>query len=298
MHPLLRSVLACPRCKASLRVEERACACTGCGASFALEDDIPRLADDARSRDPRIEAEWRAQSHARSMYADDASVMNLWEREVLPHFVDWLDGVHGPVLEVGCAVGFLGRGLVEQGRRVDLIGLDFHAELLAEVTEGYSGLVEGDAHRLPLRDGAFRAVIATNTLHHVAEPAVVVREIARVLAPGGIFIAYDPRKVAPIELAKRIVRHGHEAFTEHHKAFRPDEYREFMEGAGLRVLDLETRNPLAPLVATGLDILRVGRLGVSARWLARSLIAVDRLVAGAAARSPLGLMVASRAQKN
>lgn len=295
----LRSVLACPRCKGPLAMSERACVCDRCDVRYPIAAGIPRLADDARTRDPRLAAEYEAQSNARHMYGDEGSIMNRWEEEVLPELIDWLDEARGPVLDVGCGTGFLGRGLAAQGRRVDLVGLDFHAELLSDVQPGwYAGLIEADAHRLPIKDGVFSAVIASNALHHLADPPVAVREIARVLAPGGTFIAYDPRYVTPLEVAKKLVRRGNSAFTDDHKAFTPAQYRGFFEQAGLRLIDLETRNPLGPLVATGLDFLKVGRrFGLAAR-VARGLVAMDRLLAGKDARSRLGLMVAARAIKD
>ena len=43
----------------------------------------------------------------------------------------------------------------------------------------------GDAHRLPFNDAGFDTAVLTFTLCTVAEPAAVVAELARVLAPGG-----------------------------------------------------------------------------------------------------------------
>ena len=47
--------------------------------------------------------------------------------------------------------------------------------------------VEGDAARMPFDDGAFDAVVAVKALCSVADPGAVVREVSRVLAPGGRF---------------------------------------------------------------------------------------------------------------
>jgi SAM-dependent methyltransferase len=57
----------------------------------------------------------------------------------------------------------------------------------------YSQLdVLGDLSALPFRDGTFAACVNVVTLEHVKEPALVIREIARTLAPGGRFLLIVP----------------------------------------------------------------------------------------------------------
>jgi SAM-dependent methyltransferase len=52
--------------------------------------------------------------------------------------------------------------------------------------------VLGDAHRLPLRDGTYDLVLATELLEHCHTPAAVVEEVRRVLRPGGRFVCSVP----------------------------------------------------------------------------------------------------------
>jgi SAM-dependent methyltransferase len=49
-----------------------------------------------------------------------------------------------------------------------------------------------DAQALPFRDRAFDAIFAVNLLEHVPEPQHVVSEVARLLSPGGRFLAVTP----------------------------------------------------------------------------------------------------------
>ena len=46
--------------------------------------------------------------------------------------------------------------------------------------------IDGDAHELPFEDGAFDGCVSLQVLEHVRDPRRVVREIARVLKPGGV----------------------------------------------------------------------------------------------------------------
>lgn len=52
--------------------------------------------------------------------------------------------------------------------------------------------VAADAQALPFPDSTFDAVLSINLLEHLPDPSVLVREAARVLAPGGRFLAVTP----------------------------------------------------------------------------------------------------------
>ena len=243
-----------------------------------------------------VAEEREAQRHAHAMYVDDRSVLNKWEEGVLDRVLDWLGDVDTPVLDVGCGVGHLGRVAVARGRRLDLVGFDLMAELLADARTGYRALVQGDVHCLPLKDGSVAAMVLSNTLHHVPDRQLALEELNRVLAPGGALICYDPRRVAPVEAVKRLVRRGHEAFTAHHYAFGPAEYRTMLEDAGLNIERYVAVDPLGPLLATAFDMVRAGTF-VDRNRIASMLVAVDRAVAGRDRKGGAGLMLLARARK-
>jgi len=50
----------------------------------------------------------------------------------------------------------------------------------------------GDAHNLPFKDSVFSLVVAKDSLEHFERPWVVVREVWRILLPGGIFVIWVP----------------------------------------------------------------------------------------------------------
>lgn len=296
MNDLLASILACPRCRGTLTGSPQL-QCASCHATFSVRDGVPRLSDGAEVRDQRMAAEWNAQAQAFAVYTDAAVIMNRWEEQVLPKLLDWVGDTGGVLLDVGCGVGHLGRVFAERPpSRFELVGTDFQADLLREAGVGYSGLIEADVHHLPLKDGSVDAAIASNSLHHFPDANRAMAEIARVLRPGGVFIAYDPRFVAPLEKLKKLLRRNDGAFTEDHKAFRIEEYRTLLGSSGLEVTDLRLVDPLGPLVATGLDYLKVGRLGLAVP-AARLLCQLDDRITGPAGSTPFGLMLAARAVK-
>jgi 2-polyprenyl-6-hydroxyphenyl methylase / 3-demethylubiquinone-9 3-methyltransferase len=94
------------------------------------------------------------------------------------------------VLDVGCGGGFLSNYLAERGHAVTGIDAAIGSVDVARAHD-HSRSVSydvGDARALPYDDGSFDVVCAMDFLEHVEEPARVVAEAARVLAPSGIFI--------------------------------------------------------------------------------------------------------------
>jgi demethylmenaquinone methyltransferase/2-methoxy-6-polyprenyl-1,4-benzoquinol methylase len=102
------------------------------------------------------------------------------------------DAGAGRVLDV--ATGTAGVALMLTERTcAEVVGLDLTAQMLRHgrdrVERAGRGdrvrLVQGRAEQLPFRDGAFDALTFTYLLRYVADPAATLRELARVVRPGG-----------------------------------------------------------------------------------------------------------------
>lgn len=92
----------------------------------------------------------------------------------------------GRVLDVATGTGLVAERLLERGFRVT--GLDQSAGMLAVAharLDGRAELVEGHADGLPFPDATFDHLTFTYLLRYVDEPAVTLRELARVVRPGG-----------------------------------------------------------------------------------------------------------------
>jgi Methylase involved in ubiquinone/menaquinone biosynthesis len=109
----------------------------------------------------------------------------------------WLPGVPGDparprrLLDVGCGTGAT---LTHLARFGDVVGVDVEPRALAFCRErGVRGeLALATAEALPFPDGAFDAAVALDVLEHLRDDAAAVREIARVLKPGGLLFASVP----------------------------------------------------------------------------------------------------------
>jgi demethylmenaquinone methyltransferase/2-methoxy-6-polyprenyl-1,4-benzoquinol methylase len=92
------------------------------------------------------------------------------------------------VLDVATGTGLVARELVRRFG-CSVVGVDQSPEMLAVAADRTRGLpislVEGRAEQLPFADGEFAALTCTYLLRYVDDPRATVRELARVVRPGG-----------------------------------------------------------------------------------------------------------------
>jgi len=91
------------------------------------------------------------------------------------------------VLDVATGTGAVARELIRQ-KGCTVVGLDQSPEMLTEARRRLGDevrLVEGKAESLPFDDASFDALTFTYLLRYVADPAAMLRELARVVRPGG-----------------------------------------------------------------------------------------------------------------
>ncbi len=103
------------------------------------------------------------------------------------------------VADIGTGTGILACELASLG--LDVIGIDQSARMLEAARSkvddqhfppgGRVELKRGDAEQIPLADGEVDAALAHMVLQYLASPGDAIREMARVVKPGGIVIAVD-----------------------------------------------------------------------------------------------------------
>jgi len=110
-----------------------------------------------------------------------------------------LDGDGRKVLDLGCGTGNLIALILERHPASHIVGIDPSAGMREVSSERFRDRSEveiaaGDALDIPFPDGSFDIIVSSLALHHVPPDlkASCAQELARVLAPGGLFVHADP----------------------------------------------------------------------------------------------------------
>ncbi|MGH9411603.1 MAG: methyltransferase domain-containing protein [Vicinamibacterales bacterium] len=202
ISPALLSIVRCPACQGALGGSPSFLTCAACGHTYASES-----ADflDLRPHDAFSE---------RTKYLDPALHADARYEQVSAPFLgskirnDMLRAFLAPspsdrVVDLGCGSG---RALLwNRDWRAAAVGVDISPFFAADARRD-ADLLLGDLRRLPFGDGAFTRAYSLDVLEHLSPDALrgVLREAARVLAPGGrLFVYTHVRKNARIAVALR-----------------------------------------------------------------------------------------------
>lgn len=153
--------------------------------------------------------------HDADKYDDYASqAMGPWDELVVQRAVQLKPELAGDrcFVDVGTGTGVIPE-LVAGHAEYDgfsLIGFEYFDDMVDRgnqriqtgVHKDRIKILKGDAHALPLPDASVDVLVCRATLHHLEKPVVALKDMARVLKPGGIAIIHDPRRDAPAEILK------------------------------------------------------------------------------------------------
>jgi ubiquinone/menaquinone biosynthesis C-methylase UbiE len=144
------------------------------------------------------------------------------------------------VLDVGCGTGELLRRLRAKYPDAVLAGLDPVAEMLAVARDKLSGnedLQTGYADALPWSAEAFDVVVSCNMFHYISHPLEALREMGRVLRPGGWLVLTDwCDDYLACRVCNLYLRLTNRAF---YKTYRQAECLELLHAAGYGNVTLE-----------------------------------------------------------
>jgi SAM-dependent methyltransferase len=101
------------------------------------------------------------------------------------------------VLEVGCGAGY-GTAMLADRKDLQITGLDVDASVVESANNLYQSdnchYMAFDGSRLPFQDEEFDAVISFQVIEHVVDDESFLKEMSRVLKPGGHAIVVTPNR--------------------------------------------------------------------------------------------------------
>jgi ubiquinone/menaquinone biosynthesis C-methylase UbiE len=97
--------------------------------------------------------------------------------------------------------------------------------------------VAGDAGALPFRDESFDVVTCRTAAHHFSDVAAAVRQIHRVLRPGGSLLLQDILGHDDADASRFILEVERRRDPSHVRSYRAAEWKAFLRAAGLTVMD-------------------------------------------------------------
>jgi SAM-dependent methyltransferase len=105
--------------------------------------------------------------------------------------------IKGRILENGCGVGMYVEHLTQFGG--EIIGLEYDFERAGEAGSRSKRILNAAGESLPLPSGTFDLILSHEVLEHVQDDSQAVREMLRVLKPGGRAVIFTPNRGYPFE---------------------------------------------------------------------------------------------------
>lgn len=151
-------------------------------------------------------------------------------------------------LEIGCGTGLFSKNLIRSG--IDLVAIDISSDLLkqakARVPNGV--FFEADACHTHFSDESFDVILGSSILHHL-DVDLALKEIHRILKPGGRIRFTEPNYLNPHIFIERRFKYFREKFgvSKYETAFVRWNLKSKLEKAGFKSIQIEPFDFLHPL---------------------------------------------------
>lgn len=159
-------------------------------------------------------------------------------------------------LDIGCGHNLLQPWRYQEEKKLingckTIIGIDYSL-LSLKKHKTIHKKVRGDASLLPFKENSFDLITANMVVEHFYAPEIQIKEIHRILKPGGLFIFHTPNifgyvimmaKLVPERIKKKLIyilegRNEEDVFPTYYKANSESQIRELAESIGFNVLEI------------------------------------------------------------
>ncbi len=219
----------------------------------------------------------------------------LIEREIVRRLAAGpASGRPGPreILDAGCGTGGLIRRLAPRHPDWKWTGIDAELAACGLARQRTSSEIQhGTLAQLPFADGSFDAVVLADVLYHLADDDAALREVHRVLRPGGVIVATAP--------AYRWLWSYHDVAVAGRRRYGRRELLGKLQAAGFIAIRATYWNALAlPLVALRRKLLPAPKSGSDVRaysapaeLVGRTFMGIERAWLAAFKRLPFGVSI-------
>ena len=149
------------------------------------------------------------------------------------------------ILELGCGNGATGALALGEGKCAQYVGIEMFEPQAREAQQVLTHVHVGDVAKidLPYASGHFDALICSEVLEHLVDPAEILQKLVKLVRPGGIVLASSPN-IAHYRIILELIK-GKFDYSDygamdrtHLRWFTPDSFRRLFEEAGVNVLAL------------------------------------------------------------
>jgi SAM-dependent methyltransferase len=195
------------------------------------------------------------------------------------------------ILDAGCGSG---RNMVELARHGTVTGVELSSTSVALArARGCGEVIEGSVLEMPFEAQSFDLAVSLDVIEHLRDDLGALRELRRVLAPGGALLITVP--------AYQWLWSGHDEINHHHRRYTRRSLRQVAERAGWETVRTTYFNSLLLPVAIVLRVLE--RFSTKptessldlwippapVNWLLERPLALEAVVIGRGGRIPAGL---------
>jgi SAM-dependent methyltransferase len=206
-----------------------------------------------------------------------------------------IDGLRLPararILDAGCGSG---RNMLELARHGTVAGVELSATSAALArARGVGEVIEGSVLEMPFEAASFDLAVSLDVIEHLGDDLAALRELRRVVAPGGALLVTVP--------AYQWLWSGHDEINHHHRRYTRRSLQRVAEEAGWETVRTTYFNSLLLPVAIVLRVLdRFSRATTESsldlwvppeplNWLLERPLALEAAIIARGGRIPAGL---------
>ena len=210
----LIDILVCPRCKKSLTYKKEAVFCRFCNLEYSIIHQIPVMIDARKFETSKenilkyynLEASKYNISHGSDLYGTEYNIKNNY----LKVFKKYIKPKSN-ILEFGAGTGRFSKILKKMANNFYIT--DLSLEMLLQNRDSSLGSVCADTEALPFPDNFFDLCIGVAAFAYLPNKVKGIKEIRRVLKPGGRLLIIDMNRKSFIFKLTKLYYFRHRKFN-------------------------------------------------------------------------------------